>query len=101
MTENDKRTRALDNGMYVMDLGYRNNQPVALVERTFSDKSKEYIIAFNYKIKDNKIDWGYGYYYSDNIEKAKNDFKKVLEGGNLVDTFEQKNKKKNRSKEER
>ena len=29
------KTRELDNGMYVMDVGYRNEEPIALVERTF------------------------------------------------------------------
>ena len=90
--DRDDKTRMLDNGMYVMDLGYRNKQPVALVEKTMQDKSKEYIIAFNYKINNKKIDWAYGYYYNNNISKAKQDFNKVLSGGNLADTF---NKKKN------
>lgn len=105
----NNRTRTLENGIYVMDLGYRHNQPVALVERTFSDNTKEYIIAFNYEITDNKIEFGYGYYYSNDIEKAKEDFKKVLNGGNLVDTFqnekqeqiEKNNKKRNHNKEAR
>lgn len=88
---NDK-TRMLEDGMYVIDLGYRNKQPVALIEKTMQDNSKEYIIAFNYKINDKKIDWAYGYYYNNNISKAKQDFNKVLSGGNLADTF---NKNKN------
>lgn len=91
-----KKTRTFDNGMYVMDVGYRNEQPVALVERTFSNGSKEYIIAFSYKVRDNKLEWGYGYYYDTNLEKAKEDFKKVLAGGNLADTFSKKNKAKER-----
>ena len=86
----------LDNGMYIMDLGYRNKQPVALIERTMQDKSIEYIIAFNYKITDKKIDWAYGYYYNDNISKAKQDFNKVLSGGNLADTFNKNKKDKER-----
>ena len=92
------KARELDNGFYVLDLGYRNEQPVALVERTLNDDSKEYIIAFNYEIKDNKIDWGYGYYYSENIEKAKVDFKRVLNGENLADTFD-KNIQRNKERE--
>jgi hypothetical protein len=78
----------LDNSMYIMDLGYRNKQPIALIERTMQDKSLEYIIAFNYKITDRKIDWAYGYYYNDDILKAKQDFNKVIQGGNLSKTFE-------------
>lgn len=93
--ERDK-TRMLDGGMYVMDLGYRNKQPVALIEKTMQDNSKEYIIAFNYKITDKKIDWAYGYYYNENISKAKQDFNKVLSGGNLADTFNKNKKDKER-----
>lgn len=93
--ENPNKTRMLDNGIFVLDLGYRNNQPVALVERHF-DNTKEYIIAFNYKITDNKIDWAYGNYYGTDISKAKKDFDKVLKGGNLADTFENKKHDKER-----
>ena len=89
-----QRTRQLDNGIYVVDLGYRNDTPVALVEREVKNYPSEYIIAFNYEIKDNKMDWGYGYYYGQDILKAKEDFKKVLAGKNLADTFSNKNKNK-------
>ncbi len=89
-------TRMLDGGMYVIDLGYRNKQPVALIEKTMQDNSKEYIIAFNYKITDKKIDWAYGYYYNENISKAKQDFNKVLSGGNLANTFDKNKKDKER-----
>ncbi len=84
------RTRELDNGMFVMDVGFRNEEPIALIERTFKNGTKEYIIAFNYEIKDNSINWGYGYYYNENIDKAKEDFARVLKGENLADTFENK-----------
>lgn len=89
-------TRMFDGGMYVIDLGYRNKQPVALIEKTMKDNSKEYIIAFNYKITDKKIDWAYGYYYNENISKAKQDFNKVLSGGNLANTFDKNKKDKER-----
>ena len=79
-------TRQLDNGIYVMDLGYRNKQPVALLEKT-TEYGKEYIIAFDYKIVENKIDWLYGYYYNNDLEKVQKDFKKVLEGKSLYNTF--------------
>lgn len=78
----------LENGMKILKKGNRKNQPVALVERKFKDGKKEYIIAFNYEIKGNSIEWGYGYYYSDNIKKAKEDFNRVLNGENLADTFQ-------------
>lgn len=90
------KTRMLENGMYVIDLGYRNKQPVALIERTIDESSKEYIIAFNYKITDKKIDWAYGNYYSEDISKAKQDFDKVLSGGNLANTFNKNKKSKER-----
>ena len=92
--ERDK-TRMLGNGMYVMDVGYRNKQPVALVEKN-TDYGVEYIIAFNYKIDDNRIDWAYGNYYNDDLSKAKQDFNKVLSGGNLADTFNKNKKDKER-----
>lgn len=92
--ERDK-TRMLGNGMYVMDVGYRNKQPVALVEKN-TDYGVEYIIAFNYKINDNRIDWAYGNYYNDDLSKAKQDFNKVLSGGNLADTFAKNKKDKER-----
>lgn len=82
--------RLLEKGMYILDLGYRDDTPVALIQRTLQDNSIEYIIAFNYKIDDNRINWGYGYYYSKDLEKAKDDFNKVLDGGNLADTFDEK-----------
>lgn len=80
-----KKTRELDNGI-VLDVGYRRDEPIALVERKNGD-SKEYVVAFIYKITDNKIDWAYGNYYGTDLEKAKQDFNKVLSGGNLADTF--------------
>lgn len=85
----ESKNRSLDNGMYIIDLGYRKTQPIALVERD-TEYGKEYIVAFNYRIKDNKIDWAYGYYYNDDIDKATKDFHKVLLGGNLSKTFEKK-----------
>ena len=94
--DRDDKTRMLEDGMYVIDLGYRNKQPVVLIEKTMQDNSKEYIIAFNYKINDKKIDWAYGYYYNNNISKAKQDFNKVLSGGNLADTFDKKKNDKER-----
>ena len=81
--------RKLDNGMFVVDVGYRNNIPVALVEKQYNN-TVEYIIAFNYEIENNKMSWGYGYYYDKNLRKAMEDFKKVLAGENLADTFSNK-----------
>lgn len=76
--------------MRIIDKGFRGDQPVALVEKTLSDKSKEYIIAFYYSVDVDKLSWGYGYYYDTDISKAKQDYQKVTNGGNLADTFERK-----------
>lgn len=82
-----KKTRELDNGIVVLDVGYRRDTPVALVIKKYKKYDDEHIIAFNYKIQDNKMDWGYAYYYGTNEEKAKNDFKEVLAGKSLENTF--------------
>lgn len=82
-------TRKLDNGIIVIDLGYRREQPIALVQRG-DGEYMEYVVAFNYRIKDNKMDWAYGYYYDKDLNKATEDFKKVIAGGNLSKTFERK-----------
>lgn len=83
------KTRKLDNGIYVIDVGYRKNQPIALVQRG-DGEYMEYVVAFNYRIKDNKMDWAYGYYYDKDLTKAKEDFNKAINGGNLSKTFERK-----------
>lgn len=75
------------NDMTLLAQGERNGQPIALVERVAGEQV-EYVVAFNYEIKDNDLTWGYGYYYDDNIKKAFQDYGKVIEGGNLADTFE-------------
>ena len=77
-------TRQLENA-YVIDVGYRKEQPIALVKM-----NNEYVIGLGYEIKDNKIDWQYGYYYLTDFKKAKTDFKRVLAGENLDDTFSEK-----------
>lgn len=85
----ENKTRKLDNGIVVIDLGYRREQPIALVQRG-DGEYMEYVVAFNYRIKDNKMDWAYGYYYDKDLNKATEDFKKVIAGGNLSKTFERK-----------
>ena len=80
-----------DYGLKFIRRGFRNDEPVALVEKHTTYKH-EYIIGINYIIKDNKIMWGNGYYYDKDIEKANRDFSKLLVGGNLVDTFSEDDK---------
>ena len=74
----------------IIEVTNRRNIPIALVERFMSDGRKEYIIAFNYDVEDEKLNWAYGYYYNENLKKAKEDFEKVAAGGNLSDTFKNK-----------
>lgn len=83
--------RKMEDGIFVIDVGYRNEVPVALIEKHGND-FVEYIIAFNYRVNNNKMTWNYGYYYDRNIDKAMNDFKEVLDGGNLAETFSRKDK---------
>lgn len=74
------------NNMKIVDRGFRNQDPIALIEKTIGNE-KEYIIAFFYQAEIDKLDWAYGYYYDDNKTKAMNDFNRVICGGNLADTF--------------
>ena len=83
-------TRRINDTFYLIDVGFRRQTPVALVEKTFTEKDKEYIIAIDYKVENDRINWGYGYYYDKDIKKAKEDFAKVLEGKELADTFAEK-----------
>ena len=82
----------------IIETGKRNSDKIALVEHKFKDGTKEYIVAFNYEVNDKKVDWGYGYYYGDDLKKAKEDFEKVKAGGNLADTFDERQSKKEESK---
>jgi len=78
-----------NNNMKIIAQGYRENSPIALVEKDLGGE-KEYIVAFNFKTENDKLYWGYGYYYDNDNIKATEDFKKVIEGGNLADTFSKK-----------
>ncbi len=69
----------------ILKTGMRGEQSVALI-----DWDNVYVIAIDYNVDKNKINWNYGIYYNNDIEKAKNDFEKVLKGGNLANTFEKK-----------
>ena len=95
---NEHSYRTDEDDKLIIEIGKRDNQPIVLVEQHFKDGKKEYIIGFNYEIKNIKLDWGYGYYYMQNIDKAKADFEKVKAGGNLDGTFEEKNKQEEKQK---
>ena len=72
--------------MRIIEKGYRDKKPIALVEKTIGNE-KEYIVAFYYTTKQDKLEWAYGYYYDNDKSKAFNDFKKVISGGNLAHTL--------------
>ena len=74
--------------MRIIEKGYRDKKPIALVEKTIGNE-KEYIVAFYYTTKQDKLEWAYGYYYDNDKSKAFNDFKKVISGGNLAHTFDE------------
>lgn len=75
---------------HILEVGNRGETKVALIEMP-TQYGIEYIVAFNYQVDDKKLEWGYGYYYTD-LEKAKADFEKIKVGGDLADTFEEKKK---------
>lgn len=83
--------KRFNNGMIIINSGYRRDEPVALIEKNKGNYS-EYIIAINYVIKDNDIAWGYGYYYTD-PNHAKEDFKEVLAGYNLIELYNERETK--------
>lgn len=83
----------------ILETGKRNSDKVALVEHQFKDGTKEYIVAFHYEVDNKRVNWGYGYYYGNDLKRAKKDFEKVKAGGNLADTFEEKKSKKNKERE--
>lgn len=66
----------------LIETGKRGELPVALIEWGKRD-NKEYVIAINYTIDENRIYWGAGHYYDD-IKKAKVDFEKVKNGEYLT-----------------
>ena len=71
----------------ILKNGFRKDQAIALIEKSIGN-DKEYVIAFYYKVDEKKLDWGYGYYYGNDKEKANVDFDKVINGGNLSRNFE-------------
>lgn len=74
--------------MRIVERGYRDKKPIALIEKIIGNE-KEYIIAFYYTTKKDKLEWAYGYYYDNDRTKAFNDFEKVIFGGNLANTFDE------------
>lgn len=84
-----KENTIYNNNLKILKKGHRNYQPVALLERNLINK-KEYIIAINYEIKNGKLEWGYGYYYENDMDKALQDFERVINGCNLENTFKEK-----------
>lgn len=58
----------------ILETGKRNSDKVALVEHQFKDGTKEYIVAFHYEVDDKRVKWGYGYYYGNDLKRAKKRF---------------------------
>ena len=75
--------RCNDN-LTILAEGFRNDQPIALVEKNVPRMDrKEYIVAFNYVVdENNNLSWGYGRYYY-NEKSGKEAYKTVINGGNL------------------
>lgn len=78
--------KVYNGNLKILKIGFRKDEPIALVEKDVpSMNRKEYIVAFNYTINEekNNLSWGYGrYYYDKNSgEKA---YEKVINGGNLA-----------------
>jgi len=81
----------------ILEIGTRGDTKVALVERNTS-YGKEYAVAFHYEVDEQRVNWGYGYYYDNNFEKAKEDFERAKLGESLADTFTDKKKNKFRER---
>lgn len=75
----------------MLEVGNRGEQSVALLEWGKNNR-KEYVVAIDYTIDENRIYWSRGYYYMDK-DKAKIDFNRVKNGEYLVN--------KNKEREER
>lgn len=82
----------------IIETGKRNNDKVALVEKHLKDGTKEYIVAFNYEVDNEKVKWGYGYYYSNDLNKAKEEFKRVKAGEYLADNTKTESRKKKKER---
>lgn len=76
--------KKLDNNLIILDTDYRNNEPIALVQKE-KPYHTEYVIAIDYVIDNNEMVWAYGHYYYD-LEIAKKEFNKIKEGGYIDHT---------------
>lgn len=78
-----------DENKEILKVGDRNGVPIALIKMNKTGLN-EFLIAFGYKISDNKLEWDYSYYFDQDYNKACRDFNKVINGGNIADTFSDK-----------
>ena len=67
---------------FILEKGKIKNMPVALIENA-GGKPNTYLIAFDYKVSDNETEWSYAIDYDENINKARTDFEKILDGKSL------------------
>lgn len=82
----------------ILEIGKRQSTPVALIQKG-KGENIEYIVAIGYEVNDKKTEWGYGFYYGNDLLKAREDFERANNGEDLVDTFAEENKKKKKHKE--
>ncbi len=78
--------KVYNGNLKILKTGFRKDEPIALVEKDVpSMNRKEYIVAFNYTIDEekNNLIWGYGRYYYDKTSGVKA-YEKVINGGNLA-----------------
>lgn len=78
--------KVYNGNLKIIDKGFRKEESIALVEKDVpSMNRKEYIVAFNYTIDEekNNLSWGYGRYYYDK-NSGTEAYKKVINGGNLA-----------------
>ena len=76
--------KKLENDLVILETDYRNNEPIALVQKE-KPYHTEYIIAIDYVIENDDMVWAYGHYYYD-LETAKKEFDKIKEGGYIDHT---------------
>lgn len=87
----NKHMQAYNDKVKILDEGFRGDIPVALIERTNNSVS-EYMSVFFYQIKQNEMEWSYGFNYGNDRMKAEKEFKKIIESTNVSKIFNQKMK---------
>ena len=71
----------------ILEVGESNNQKVVLIEKN-NNGIKEYLVAYDYRIENNNLTWNKAYFYSTNQERAKLDFKNLINKSDVYNLFE-------------